>query len=304
MFKFKRSDVEGIITRELKLPKKIAKSFNYIFDKLKEKGHYIEFKDKIVMPNEEIRTLIEKGLFREGKNYHWIAIALDKDIEMLIRDYDEHKTVYLKLTKKEFDKEGNLLWVDETYNAFSIYTNREVACKVREQGKSDIPTDLWEKYMDDMFYCLPYYDFNFLINKIIDMLRNDIIHLLWNTASLPRPERVKIEHYYDFKSGFSFGCTIHSIDQMIFAAEELSVIHVELFAENEMLEKIKTLKVGDMVGSYRIDGIRTELDDTYGAYHGVGVKIQNTKFPDGEAKWKDVYDLAYFYYKDFFSEDN
>lgn len=45
------------------------------------------------------------------------------------------------------------------------------------------------------------------------------------------------------------------------------------------VEKIKTLKVGDMLNVYKITQMSTDLKDDY---YGVGLKLKNTNFPNSK----------------------
>ena len=82
--------------------------------------------------------------------------------------------------------------------------------------------------------------------------------------------------------------------------------HLELFAENDMLEKIKTMsdKIGeefdkDFHGKRIIKEIRTEFPKQYcdPYYHGIGILIENAK---GETKFEDVYSLTNWHLNEVF----
>jgi hypothetical protein len=89
----------------------------------------------------------------------------------------------------------------------------------------------------------------------------------------------------------------------IFACDELFQRYLEIFSETEMLEKIKTMKVGDKIGDdkypYEVVEIRTEVKDDY--YHGVGLVLKQTNFTGKtEEKWDDVYSLTRWRYNEVF----
>lgn len=204
-------------------------------------------------------------------------------MEFLIRKYRNHLTIYTK-QKTEYDT---------VYSGFQLFTDTSVEYELHKAGKSEVYAEHYEEYGDDFFYCRPFYDFNLLINKIVEMMRDDNFWLLWNDSALPRPKRVELKGY------FNGSRSIDSIDSTIFAAEELSCLHGELFAENEMLEKIKTLKVGQMLSAYKITEIKTEVKNDY--YHAVGLSWVNTNFEDSKEKWQDVYTLSRYYFEYIFS---
>lgn len=101
------------------------------------------------------------------------------------------------------------------------------------------------------------------------------------------------------------GESIYSVDKLIFCAEELSSTHTALFAENEMLEKLK--EITDRVGEkfdhqYTIKEVRTEFPKQYSDpyYHGVGLNLEKE---DGKTDFQDVYSLTMYYYESIFKTE-
>lgn len=75
--------------------------------------------------------------------------------------------------------------------------------------------------------------------------------------------------------------SIYSFDLLIFACEELFRLYVDFFAQNEMIERIKELKVGDLLDEVlEITMINAELD--VDNYHNVGISLLNRNFPDSK----------------------
>lgn len=279
VFNFQDDDVKRLIRNDVQLQRRMRQSFDFIYDKLKGLNHHMVATKKLVIPdNDQYR---ESGLFMEGKSYHWTSIDCG-DVKFLIRKYSEHLTIFVRF--EETHKHKSDTWTENRYSAFELYTDTDIEYEKNENGKSDI-----KDYHEDFFWCNPFYDFNLLINPIIKMIRKNHLHAIWNSVSIPRPDRVKLELYFDGEESIS------SIDKMIYGAEELSRTHLELFAESEMLEKLKTLKVGDMLSAYKITGIKTEVKNDY--YHGVGLNMVNTNFDDSDEKWSDVYTLSRYYFE-------
>ena len=59
-----------------------------------------------------------------------------------------------------------------------------------------------------------------------------------------------------------------------------------------MLEKIKTLEVGQVLGGKKIIDIKTDVKND--SYHNVGVLFE------GDSYMKDVYCLTQYYYEEIF----
>ena len=55
-----------------------------------------------------------------------------------------------------------------------------------------------------------------------------------------------------------------------------------------------------MLDVYKIVDTSVILNDEY--YHGVGLTLLNTNFPQSKPSWCDVYCLARYYYKYIFPE--
>jgi len=289
IFKFDKKDVDHLIQRELDLPHRIGKSFDYVYEKLKSLGQHLSFSGDISIPEEEYSDLIERGIFKKGKNYHWTSLD-SGDVKIIIRAYRQHLTIFTRL---ERETGGKFSYNKKTYSCFEINTDSDIEYHLNEEGKSEIPE--YNDFGEDFFYCKPFYDFNLLIGPIVKHIREDRLWLIWNPTSIPRPKRVDMKLYFDFKYSDK---AIENIDKTIFAAEELSNIHSGLFSENEMLEKIRKLKVNDMLGAYKVTEIKSEVQNNY--FHGVGLKILNTNFESESPKWADLYSLTSYYIENLF----
>lgn len=203
-----------------------------------------------------------------GKNYNWTCVQQD-NVTLLIRKYQFHFTIFFRILKSS------------RYGCFIFHTDRDKM----SDGESD------------RIYENNYLDINESLTPLMKYLDEHGSDALWNDHSFPRPKRVEIKNVWD--GGREH---ISSIDDFIYCCEELFEKYLEHFAMNEMLEKIKTFKVGDMLSSYRITSIQTEVKDGY--YHGVGMSMQNTNFPDSKESWCDVYSLSRYYYEYVFGKES
>lgn len=279
-FKFSKSDAINAIRREIDMLANGGKSFEYVYEKLKELGYHYTTQNKIVLPDNE--DFIESGLFFEGKSYHWTTIECG-NVRFIVRKYNTHFTIFGSYTKVTQMDDFN--YKDHKYSAFEIYTDTDIEYELNEAGKSE-----FEDFYEDFFYCQPFYDFNLLINPIVDMINENHFHLIDNSSALKRPQRVRIKEYFNGNDE-----SIYSLDKTIYAFEELSNIHIVLFAQNEMLEEIKKFKVGDVFGGSKIVEINTDLNDDN--YHSVGIKTEKDSY------LCDVYTLTDFYYEYVFYPD-
>ncbi len=278
VFNFSNDHVKAKIAYDLQLFKRIGKSFDYTHKKLVSLGHHVEG-DK---------PQLSKGICIEGKNYNWVAVT-SGNVKILIRTYDNHFTVYTCLEETheyKNTKTGKMCtYTDKEYGAFTYHTDTtkitiddEIEGIPKPKNKDE---DYIEDYYMDCFYNNPFTMFNTQLKGLIDVIGKHEVHTLWNDYSFARPKFVSIKIAYN-------GESVSSFDKLFFCAEELSCKHMELFAENEMLEGIKKFKVGDeFKGKFNkgiITEVRTEVEDGY--YHGVGLTI-------GE-EWCDVYSLTHW----------
>lgn len=210
-----------------------------------------------IIENLKPQTDLDNLKWTKTKNYEWITISIENDI-FIIRNYDMHFTVYCKF-KSEYGYD------------FCIFTLKFDNSLITDDNLHDhIHDNRTELFFDELL-------------KIKKTLHEGVpFDLLWNDLAFPRETYIKIKTVL-------YGETINSYDDLIFALEEISNIHFQLFAENEMFDKIKTLKPGDKLkdGS-TIVNIRTELNDDY--YHNIGITIKN----DSEVFY-DVYRLTEYY---------
>jgi hypothetical protein len=205
--------------------------------------------------------------FSEGKNYDWFFLVND-NVTLLVRQYRTHFTMFSK-TKIEGQ--------DSYFQKVKVFT------MLFDTDKMD--DDLSDSYCDNKFIGL-----SELLPSLIELIKEDNVHSLWNDYSFKREKYVKVENVYNG------GDDVSNLELLLFACDELFQKYLVSYAENEMLDKIKTLKVGDKFGrNYVIKNIKTEVKDDY--YHAVGMSF----FDDDdkkEDKWADVYSLTRWYYKD------
>lgn len=255
VFNFDKNEVESFLKYELSLLNKIAGSFNYTHATLKKLGHF---------KNIGKRINLNDCKWNEGKNYDWLALSSGTDVDLIVRKYNTHFTIYTRY-KKMISPVPDRKWVKLIHGAFTYFSNAE----------------------EDFYYDNNAHDLNKSLSKIVEMIRGERIHAMWNDLSFPRPANVEVKNIYD-------GESIYSYDRLVFACEELSSINSHLFAENEMFEKIKTIKKGDKLGKYTVKEVVTKLKDGY--YHGVGLKLSDENY------MKDVYCLTHHYLDDIFPD--
>lgn len=204
----------------------------------------------------------------EGKNYDWFFLV-NKNVKLLFRQYGNHFTIFALNIHKEHEFFNKM-------SQFSIHDNLD-----------KISDDIHDDYIDNRFLSIEK-----MLPQLFQMVEEGQVHSMWNNLCLER------EKFTEVRTAFIGDENIQSLDDVIFGCDELFQMYLVKFAENEMLEKIKTLKVGDMFSSYKITKIRTEVKDEY--YHAVGLEYQNTNFPDSKVDWSDVYSLTRWHYDEIF----
>ena len=212
----------------------------------------------------------EDDLSKLEWDYHWVCVQQDSVI-LLIRKYQFHFTIYFKIIKTE--KFNEVEFDESNYGCFIFHTDRD-----RMSGEES-----------DSLYNNNYLDLNECLGRLMSHLAEHGSHSLWNDSSFPRSKRIEIKNVWDGGRD-----DLSSIDDFAYCCEELFEKYLEHFAMNEMLEKIKTFKVGDMLDTYKITYASTEVKDEY--YHGVGLSLFNTNFPNSKESWADVYSLSRYYY--------
>jgi hypothetical protein len=208
--------------------------------------------------------------FDEGKNYNWYFLNKE-NLTMLIRQYGNHFTFYVKC-KEEY--QTNL----------SVFT-----MGVNDDKMTDDESD---EFCDDNFATL-----RKILPALVKMIEKGKVHAIWNNISLEQPKHT------EFKLAMYGSDSVDSLDVLLFAADEIFSTYMCTYAENEALEQIKGLKVGDKFGrSYIITEVRTDHEEG-DDYHGCGLKYTNNNFPDKKPEWSDVYSLVSFHYDDLEYDD-
>lgn len=263
-FKFEGRDVAFHMLREMGLSSKFKKSFTYVAN---------HFPANTIVPD------LEKLEWHKGKNYNWLKLV-DGNLTLIFRHYGNHFTVYFK-NKMELSKYGEE-YADEYETKYG--------CLTFETDLEGMSNEEHDSYIEDRFK-----DINLYLPEIIKLIKKGNIHSIWNPYSLKlekdkeRPKHVKPKNVWNGSDDIS------SIDTFIFACEELFQRHFEIFAETEMLEKVKTIKEGDMFSSYKVTRVVSELKGDY--YYNVGIEWINTNFKKEKGDWCDVYSLARYYYE-------
>lgn len=273
LFKFEKSDITRHIEYELKTLSKFKEPLNYIIKNFIRLGHSLEIKSL------DKKINLNKVKENEGKNYHW-SVFIYKNITLVVRRYRHHLTIFTKVDK------GIDRWdspkVD--YGAFTLNTDFE-----KFGDKHD---EMMDKYYDK-----PFLDLEVIIKGLFKILleRDGGVHWVWNSASLKRPDHVKIELAFADKN-------ISSLDNFVFCMEEIDNIYLSLFAENTMVQKLKELKtkVGKKLDKrYKIGKVTTTIKDDY--YHAVGLELIDTLSKE-TSSFKDVYSLTRYYFETIFKD--
>jgi hypothetical protein len=264
LISFDGEEIKRYMQYEMKVMERNKESFRYTFNALKKLGHVITIGTKPIDLN--------KGKWNEGKSYHWLAVD-GNDIRLIIRRYGEHFTIYTAhIQKKEYKSSS---WTETRMSGFTFYSDRNANT---------------EKPEEDFYWMNHAFDLNNSLPQIIEMIRENQVHFVTNSAALKLPKWVETKLILDSE-------TIYSIDRLIYACEELSNIHAQLFSETDMLEKIKSIEIGHIVDRKKVSKIVTEVKDNY--YHAVGLEVEDEK---GKKDFHDVYRLTRHYMEYIFSE--
>lgn len=232
--------------------------------KFKESFNYIISK----MPVKKLGTL-SKMKWDIGKNYDWIVIE-EGMVTFIIRKYQTHFTIFIKVEAEE-------KW-NSKFGCFMFHSD----CEKMNDDTSDI-------YVENNFI-----DLDELLKPLFKFIADGNIHSLWNNYSFKRPDHVSIKNIWNG------GDDLSNINEFIFCCDELFSKYLELFAQTDMLEKIKTIKVGDILGGvYEVTQVSTDTNDGY--FHNAGLKLKNLNFKESEI-WCDVYSLTRYYLKYVFPE--
>ncbi len=265
IFGFDKRDVERYMIRELGLKKKFAKCFNYVHTSLSALNKPCK------IPKD-----LEKLNWYKGKSYDWVSIS-DNNTFLVIRKYNTHFTIFFKNIPTKGDDYD--IRYGTKYGCFEFHTNTE-----------HLSGDESDSYVDDNFK-----DINKYLKPIITLIKDDLAHAVWNSYSLKLKNEKQRPNHIEVKSVWDGDDTIISIDKFIFACDELFHRYLEIFAQTEMLNHLKTLKKGDKIGSYTITKIKTDVKKDY--FHDAGLEMKDDR---GDIKWQDVYGLTMFYYEDVF----
>lgn len=264
VFDFEDNHLKNMVVYEMKLVERMERAFDYIFDKL------IKFNEKFGTK----LTALDLGELKlqEGKNYNWCAFNAGV-VQFIARTYGQHVTLFIKYGYHYNEKHDYTLY---KYASMTYYTELK--------GMSDDEHDS----MLDKFYNNPFFELNKVFPSLLEMIKENKLHAIWNNISFERPD------YCEPKLAYN-GEDIRSLDLTIFCAEELSTKHSQLYAENEMLEMLKSIVLteGMELQGKKIKEVCTEFPKEYSDpyYHGVGILLEGDSF-------KDVYTLTRWYLED------
>lgn len=264
LIEFDGEEIKRYMQYEMKVLERNKESFRYTFNALKKLGHVVTIGTEPIDLN--------KGKWNEGKSYHWLAVDGD-NVRLIIRRYGEHFTIYTAhIQKKEYKSSS---WTETRMSGFTFYSNTSANT---------------EKPNEDFYWENHAFDLNNILPQIIEMIKENKVHFVTNSAALKLPKWVETKLILDSES-------IYSIDRLIYACEELSNIHAQLFSETDMLEKIKSIEIGHVVERKKVSKIVTEVKNNY--YHAVGLEVEDEK---GKKDFHDVYRLTRHYMEYIFPE--
>lgn len=269
LFSFDKKDVESYIRFELNTFRRYKKSFDYVYETLSKLGFHYDATNKKNIAFHKMKVY-------EGKNYNWFAVSYKESL-LIFRQYGLHYTIYAN-QQKDIDRGI----YSRSTGCATFYTNTDVLLD-DEQIK---------------FYDNPFAEINKVFLDMAELINQGNIHSLWNDVTFKRDSINTVKVAFRNEE-------IYSFDESIFCFEELSDIELCLFAENDMLEKLKTIKhrIGNTFRKDSvIEDIVTDFPEQYSDpyYHGVGIKL---KTKNGGSKFIDVYSLTMWYMDDIFVVD-
>jgi len=257
LFSFEERDITSHMLYEMKLGYKFKDAFEYLLTRL---------------PIQKLKADLRKLKWDEGKNYDW-AIIKDGRVTIIFRQYRLHYTIFFKV-----DGEGKMAEYNTKYGCLSFHTDTK-----------HLSDDVSDSYCDDNFRDMSRY-----IKPLIKLLEEDKVHGLWNPLSFKADDEERRPDHIEAKNIWNGGMDdLSSINDFIFCCDELFDKYLELFAKNEMMDRLKTIKVGDMLGVYKVTAVRAATKDEY--YHDAGLELKNTNFKDSKPSWADVYSLTRYY---------
>jgi hypothetical protein len=301
LFKFEKSSIQSHLRYDKKIFRKVKEPIDYIINVLTNLGYSYTLDS---LKDADLNQVKQK----EGKNYNWCVINY-QNVQLLIRAFRQHLTVFTKLTTYCDIMERN----ETSLGAFTFHSNfdnlitSDTVYELAEQFKSQNPSMSIKDCIDNA-YCQvhdgrldemcdnKFIDFNGCLKNLMELIQEDRLCFLCNSSSFERPD------YVDIETAF-YGEEISSIDCFVFCMEEIDCLHRDLFSETTMVEKLKELKDNLVEGQkfdnqYSIVDIVTEVKDNY--YHGVGISLIDS---EGKRKWVDVYSLTSWYFNTIFAKE-
>jgi hypothetical protein len=131
-----------------------------------------------------------------------------------------------------------------------------------------------------------FYDINNSLDDLFQLVEDKHIHLIDNPYAFKKPS------YVDVELIFTSPESINKIDLFVFLCEELSTLYSHIYSETIMLDKIKKIKVGDMLDECNVV-VKTSVDVKDDYYHNTGITTKDIR--DNKESFKDVYCLSMFY---------
>ncbi len=276
LYKFDSHEFSGFVNYKSKLPKRIKKGLRYVCEILLKNGNFIN-----VTPTElDSFNFSDIDNWYETKNYQYVVLKIDYS-HILLRRYHTHfsffclsiKRIDLKDYKFEGEPSDNLLSFLSHLSLFTCHTSRDMI-------KGDEEHDL---FIDN-----PEID---LDAHKEDIFKNILERKEQSLQFISKEKRFKIKLAY-------VGESVYSYDSLIFFAEELDTLYLELVAENFVYNELKANPdkfIGKKIDRGVVTSVKTDLIDGY--YHSVGVNTTNENYIF------DVYRIARWYFDDLFGEE-
>lgn len=254
-FNFNKREVTKYLSYDLDLFENISETFTFLSQKF---------------PIHKKKNLGKLKKWYKGKSYDW-AFVQKNDIIFLIRKYQMHYTIISCQIKEKNKKEDyKYHYLFSNYSAFTFYSNYE--------KMSDIEKELMNEN--------DFYDINNSLDDLFQLVEDKHIHLIDNPYTFKKPS------YVDVELIFTSPESINKIDLFVFLCEELSTLYSHIYSETIMVDKIKKIKVGDMLDECNVV-VKTSVDVKDDYYHNTGITTKDIR--DNKESFKDVYCLSMFY---------
>ncbi len=242
LFKFEDDEIKMHIQYEMELFRKIRKPLLFVFDKMKEVGHYLKLTS--------LKDIdLNKVNWYEGKSYYWGVVAY-KNVKLLIRRYNTHFTIFSHL-------EGT----KDKISAFTFYCDT-----------SSFDGD------EDEYYENPFIDLNKYFKDLITKVAEDKVHWLTNSVSFKIPKHCKVKHAFWGERMYSVDNLIFCSEELSCFNLQLFA-ETEMF---EKVKQSTDRVGEQFDSTHTVDSVNAELEDDYYHGVGFSLKDEDgkTEFKD------------------------